>query len=290
MVRQKSPTRLLTDAQLKQWEDDGYLLLRGVIPLAAIEGVKKTFARQVDNLIKQLKDEGLITDEGKELPFETRFAQVAGKLANKFGRGWRKAIASPELYELQNTPKLVDAMADLLGPEVRGHAIWNARPKLPGQQLTIVPWHQDSSYFGQESITSRIMTVWVPLVSIDASMGAMQVLPGTHKGGLVEHRTEELEGKFLEIVGEVDESRAVTCDMEPGDALVFGNLLYHRSLATVGKTIRWSVDIRYYPEGDSPGAPGTSWTNPADKWVIRSAAEPVTGVKDWLRMASELVW
>jgi ectoine hydroxylase-related dioxygenase (phytanoyl-CoA dioxygenase family) len=274
----------LSPEQMDQWENDGYLLLKGVIPESAISGVRNSFARVVDSIIRELKEDGIIEDEGLELPFETRLAQVAGEHANRFGRSWRDQVATFEIFDLHYSPRLVDAIEQLTGTDVIGHPVFNARPKLPGQQLTVVPWHQDSGYFGTVSETSLIPTVWIPLVPVDETNGCLQVVAGSHRLGVVDHHTEEREGKFLEVLDElIEDSRIVTCPMEVGDALVFHNLTLHRSLPhTTSNIVRWAIDIRYLRDGDHPGT--IYWKDPDFKWVIHSETQPVTPVTQWLEM------
>ena len=103
--RQVAPLSL---EQMDQWENDGYLLLKGVIPEAAINGVRDSFSRVVDSIIRELKADGIIEDEGLALPFETRLAQVAGEHANRFGRSWRNQVATAEIFEIHHAPPLVD--------------------------------------------------------------------------------------------------------------------------------------------------------------------------------------
>jgi hypothetical protein len=86
----------------------------------------------------------------------------------------------------------------------------------------------------------------------------------------------------------IDESRAVTCVMQPGDALLLHNLTFHRSLTSISPTIRWSIDIRYLRDGDHPGS--IYWQNPADKWVLHSKTQPVTPLDQWLAMTKALPW
>ena len=280
---QKQAT-LLSPEQVHQWENDGYLLLKRVIPEAIINGVRDRFAHVVDGIIRELKAAGIIEDEGLELPFETRFAQVAGEHANRFGRSWRGEIATSEIFELHHASLLVDAIGQLTGTDVIGHPVFNARPKLPGQQLTVVPWHQDSGYFGTISENSLIPTAWIPLVPVDESNGCLQVVAGSHRLGVVEHHTEEREGRFLEVMDTlVETSRIVTCPMALGDALLFHNLTLHRSLPhTASEVIRWAIDIRYLRDGDHPGT--IYWEDPDFKWVIRSQTQPVTTLSQWFEM------
>ena len=274
----------LSPEQMHQWENDGYLLLKGVVPETAINGVRDSFARVVDGIIRELKADGIIEDEGLELPFETRFAQVAGEHANRFGRSWRNQVATIEIFDLHYAPLLVDAIGQLTGTDVIGHPVFNARPKLPGQQLTVVPWHQDSGYFGTVSETSLIPTAWIPLVPVDETNGCLQVVAGSHRLGVVDHRTEEREGKFLEVMDElIEDARIVTCPMALGDALVFHNLTFHRSLPhTTSEIVRWAIDIRYLRDGDHPGT--IYWKDPDFKWVIHSETQPLTYFLEWREM------
>ena len=282
-IAQKHTTPLSPE-QMHQWENDGYLLLKGVIPESAINGVRDSFAHVVEGIIHALKKDGIIEDEGRELPFETRFAQVVGEHANRFGRSWRNQVATSEVFDIHHAPRLVDAIGQLTGTDVIGHPVFNARPKLPGQQLTVVPWHQDSGYFGTVSEDSLIPTAWIPLVPVNETNGCLQVVAGSHRLGVIDHRTEEREGRFLEVLDElVDDSHIFTCPMEIGDALVFHNLTLHRSLPhTTSEIVRWAIDIRYLRDGDHPGT--IYWKEPDFKWVIRSETQPVTPVEQWLEM------
>jgi ectoine hydroxylase-related dioxygenase (phytanoyl-CoA dioxygenase family) len=154
-----------------------------------------------------------------------------------------------------------------------------------------VPWHQDSGYYGPDSHESLIITAWIPVVPVNAENGCMQIAPGSHRSGLLEHQHENRAGRFLEIAevdNLVDEAHAVTCPMEPGDVLLFHNLTFHRSLPNVSPITRWSIDIRYMRDGDHPG--GLTWSDPNDKWVIRSEAQHMTTLDEWLDMIEQLWW
>ena len=98
---QKQP---LSPEQMDQWKNDGYLLLKNVVPESAINGVRDSFARVVDGIIRELKEDGIIEDDGAALPFETRFSQIAGEHANRFGRSWRNQVATPEVFEIHHAP------------------------------------------------------------------------------------------------------------------------------------------------------------------------------------------
>ena len=167
---------ILSEEQIQQWDQDGYLLLKQAIPLSIIEDVRQLLSEMVDRIIKTLKSEDLIEDEGEDLPFETRLFKVAGTHANRFGRSWRNQVAGKAIYDLHHADPLVAAIGEITGTDVIGHPVFNARPKLPNQQLTVVPWHQDSGYFGAQSESALIPTAWIPLVPVDETNGCLQVV------------------------------------------------------------------------------------------------------------------
>lgn len=272
----------LTHADLRQWDEQGWLILREAVPAGVIQRLRALFAGVVDTIIDDLAESGHVEDKRPGLPFEKRLAVVAGKHASRFGRSWRTEIAAPAVYDLHHSERLAKAIGQICGTDVIGHPVFNARPKLPGQQLTVVPWHQDSGYFGQESADSLIPTAWIPLVPVDATNGCLQIVPGSHRAGITGHRTEDREGRFLEVDPDLtDSAEIVTCPMNVGDALLFHNLTLHRSTAHAGSDdIRWAIDIRYLRDGDHPGA--IYWPDANFKWVIRSDSEPVTPLTEWL--------
>ena len=55
MNTNQKQTLPLSSEQMDQWENDGYLLLKGVVPESVINGVRDSFARVVDSIISELK-------------------------------------------------------------------------------------------------------------------------------------------------------------------------------------------------------------------------------------------
>lgn len=277
----------LDPRQRRALREDGFVVLRNVIEPTAVIGMRAAFARVCERMLDELLRDGLIGDTRPDLPLETRLSVAAGAHAARFGRSWRKDVASAELFALHRSPRLIDALADWFSDGVMGHPVYNARPKLPRQQLTVVPWHQDSAYFGPDSARQHIATAWLPLVPVDATNGCMQVAAGSHRYGLMPHHVESAEGGFLELTGaDPREDVIVTCAMAPGDALLFDNLTWHRSLPNLSDGIRWSIDLRFYPERLSGTIPNGEFPEP---WAIR-ASRPETDETTWLRWATGMTW
>lgn len=54
------------------------------------------------------------------------------------------------------------------------------------------PLHQDLQYFPIGPADS-IVAAWTPLQNVDTSNGCLQVIPGSHKGELLDHTYPEVD-------------------------------------------------------------------------------------------------
>jgi phytanoyl-CoA hydroxylase len=86
------------------------------------------------------------------------------------------------------------------------------------------------------------IVVWVPLTDIDVSLGALEVLPGSHRLGLLD--ASEVVNAFGRAEG-IDESGFVPVEVHQGDALFLSAFLVHRSGTNITQSIRWSCHFRF---------------------------------------------
>jgi phytanoyl-CoA hydroxylase len=99
--------------------------------------------------------------------------------------------------------------------------------------------HQDWRSM-QGSLDSVV--VWAPLVDVDRALGALEVIPGSHRGGLL---PADMEDGYGHIASPVDAAAFVPMEVRKGDALVFSTFLVHQSGTNVTNSIRWSCHFRY---------------------------------------------
>ncbi|MCZ6679293.1 MAG: phytanoyl-CoA dioxygenase family protein, partial [Candidatus Poribacteria bacterium] len=95
----------------------------------------------------------------------------------------------------------------------------------PADQGTVLPWHQDVG-IGWGLDRNPMVTVWTALDDATEAKGCMQIVPRSHKLGVVNER---------HFVSEADaekhglEEKAVYLEAEAGEAILLHNLLLHRS-------------------------------------------------------------
>lgn len=112
------------------------------------------------------------------------------------------------------------------------------------------------------------IVVWVPLTDIDVSLGALEIVPGSHRFGLLE--AKEVVNAFGRAEG-VDDRDFVPVEVRQGDALFLSAFLVHRSGTNVTRSIRWSCHFRYNnlaePTFIERGYPHSFTYRPADELI-----------------------
>ena len=97
----------------------------------------------------------------------------------------------------------------------------------------------------QGSLNSVV--VWIPLHDIDRSLGALEVVPESHRLGLLTTEVVERFGK----VDQFADTDFQSIEVEQGDLLVFSSFLVHRSGTNSTDSIRWSCHFRYNDLADA---------------------------------------
>ena len=212
----KKPDRLLTDAQIKFFEDNGYLAVDSVMPAEEIPTMRKVYDRLFNEDRSKVDADLYDLTGAREKGKKEAVAQILqpGKYA-------------PELLETQLVANVKAMMKQLLGPETRmvgDHAI-----NKPPHGTTPTPWHQDEAYWdpGKEY---RSLSVWVPLQPATRHNGCMQFVPGSNKQEVMPPQPlgNNPSPPGLEVVpGSFDMSRAVMCELPAGGATFHRERMLH---------------------------------------------------------------
>lgn len=148
------------------------------------------------------------------------------------------------IYDLVQHPRLVNAVADLLGPDV---VCWGSHffCKMPRDGKR-VPWHQDSTYWPLSP--TKTVTVWLAIDDADPENANMKFIPKSHVHGLIDYDVTNDVDTVLDLAvknpnsygeGEVD----VT--LRAGQFSMHSDLLLHGSEANQSHRRRCGLTIRY---------------------------------------------
>jgi len=172
------------------------------------------------------------------------------ELENREPDLWARSKVKPHLLmmwlnDLVRNPRILDAVEDVLGPDVMvwatGH--FDKKPHDP----RFVSWHQDGTYWGLSE--PSVVTAWVALTPSNRENGCMRVIPGSHRRGQLPHRDTHNKNNLLsrgqDIEVNVDEAKAVDFELRPGQISLHHVMLVHSSKANFSDTRRLGIPIRY---------------------------------------------
>jgi len=134
---------------------------------------------------------------------------------------------APELRHLQ-VRKNANAIArQLLGPGATNsfeHVILK-----PAREGGVTPWHQDEAYRVDPGFAYEQVSVWVPLQDVTLENGCMAFVPGSHRLGVLPHRSAGGDSRVhaIECSGEFDHTAAIACPLSAGGATVHHGRTLH---------------------------------------------------------------
>ena len=147
-------------------------------------------------------------------------------------------------YQLATHPNLLDAVEAILGPDI---LLYNVTYiiKEPNSR-TFVSWHQDLTYWGFDG--SDQVSAWLALSPANARSGCMQMIPGSHLEGTRDQETSDDPDNVLlqsQTIINVDESRAVSCELGPGEVSLHHGWTVHCSRPNLSDDRRIGLNAQY---------------------------------------------
>lgn len=275
----------LDPRQVRQFKEDGFLIVRDVLPSEAFELLIEEIDQKIDAAARQAVEEGLLdkSDRFENASFAHRAAMLSGACSDPdwFWGPFRGKPKTRGLFTLRTHSALLDVVESLIGPEILAHPQYNLRPMLPDHDSTVVPWHQDLAYLVPEDVGETLVAnCWVPLVKATATNGCLDVMRGSHRLGLLTHDLKKPHYHGI-LDADLPKCDVVTCEVDVGDILLTMERVVHRSRPNKSDTVRWSVDTRYSVIGQPTGRaerPG---------FVARSRRNPQSVAKtvdDWIHL------
>jgi len=279
----------LSQAQLNQFNDEGYLVVKGALAESDLDPVIHEYEAYIDRRARELLAAGKISQLYEEAPFNRRLALICHENAEIYPELDIMYLRGKVSFDFLRNDNLLDVVEGLVGPEIICSPIQHIRPKLPagltpsGSDAHVAPWHQDAGVTWADADPYFILTVWIPFAKATPENGCLQIIPRTHGQGLLQHHSQP--GVGTTIVDEAMPAGAVvTLPMQKGSILLMNKEIPHRSTPNVSDAIRWSADLRYQKTGTPTGRPFYP------DFVVRSRANPAAVLTDhaaWDRLWAE---
>ena len=223
----------LTDAQIADYDRDGFFFARGL------------FSAEEIGLLKETATNDHAMDKASSSRDDGTGADVRLSLWNHPGDGIYGMFA--------RCHRMVDAVEQLLGDEVyHYHSKMILKDAKVGGAWA---WHQDYGYWYQNGVLfPDLCSVMIAVDQATKENGCLQVLKGSHRMGRVNHvLTGDQAGADMERVEEAKKVlELVHCEMDPGDTLVFHPNLLHCSAANRSDHPRWALICCYNTRHNNP--------------------------------------
>lgn len=226
----------------EQFNEQGFVILRDFLSKEKVNAIyteaRKIFAAQIKRVT------GKSVDIDKKEEFENAMFEFFEKDFDAFVNTGKTVQHSFSLHRLGLDPQIEDLLKEvgLANPVIGARAAMQFNSRFlskDGSKHWKLDAHQDWRT-GQGSLDSAV--IWFPMVDAGAEIGALQVIPGSHKFGLQASSTSGYQGGITSSLKDED---FVQTEFKVGDILIFSSFLIHQSGNNVTNNIRWSVQLRY---------------------------------------------
>ena len=223
-------TNLLTSAQIQQYNQDGFLIIKGFLQ-----------SKEVDKLYHVAISDSAISKNAINVNDRTG---KRSKLSLWYKPG-------DDIYGLlTRSQRMVSAVNQLLTKNADGRqdAVCHFHSKLMQKEPRVGgawEWHQDYGYWYKNEflLPDQMMSVMIAITDANKENGCLQVIKGSHNMGRVEHgfAGEQVGASQRYVDLALNSMALVYVELMAGDALFFHSNLLHRSEANLSDKPRWSM-------------------------------------------------
>ncbi|MGJ3242370.1 MAG: phytanoyl-CoA dioxygenase family protein [Opitutales bacterium] len=243
----------LSNEQLKQYRDEGYVMLGKIMDDATLEGIRADEARFRKTPLKNDQD-----NPNARSIFRSQVCKYAEHCRN-FAIGGDHISAVKQLVDTENL------------------LFWYIQfiTKFPDADTgkSEFPWHQDNGYAGELDPPTNV-TVWVALDDVDEQNGCVWVMPKSHLNGVLDHGKASADNWFLNVDTEGDGIPAV---MKAGEAVAFTGLTLHRSKLNHTDKPRRGFFMGYGDALTRQVKNDHYYHNDPDSWMVAGTVPPPEG-------------
>lgn len=237
-------TTLISQEQIRQYQDDGFSILRNVIPVELVAKLRHECERFMREKDEEMDRKGVEVDEinhkGKRYFIALRYRD------------------SPIMQELIFGKQMEEVTKAVLGESVYLF-LEQFVVKAADKGMTF-SWHQDSGYLPYDH--KPYLSCWCPLDDVTEENGTVYMLPykdaGTSKR--VEHVLQE---GTNDRVGYFGDHPGVPAILKAGDIAIFSSTCFHRSGSNLTDRSRRVLLLQYSAEPIlEPNGQPRYWADP----------------------------
>lgn len=284
--------RPITPDEIRTFDIDGVVLLRGLLDLRSINHLRRCIDEAVATLgssgmgydFTALADAFVANDDATIAASDGRQHDVSGVVRHMRASG--KPLLHDEIGARPNGHFFIDsAVAARIrelrkfirhgaAPEIAGMLLGGEEVRFFGDQIFVkepgtrerTAFHQDATYFDIDG--DKCCVLWIPVDPVAAETGGMLYVRGSHKDRKLykpnvfvsQTPLPASEGEALpDIEANLDDYDVVSFDVEPGDVIVHHYRTIHGARGNLSRyQVRRAISIRY--TGDDIRGVSRPWT------------------------------
>ena len=228
----------LSDEQVSQFEQDGFLVVDRIIDPAQVERVLEAMNRVYSGSYNRDIRPQAVRNEIKPLGTDKSVKRVLNA-----------RLLDAELWDIATNRVLGEAAARLL----KTPAVSVVEDQLLDKPVQSVPvnLHQDYSYW-RFSTSTNMLTCWIALSDMTPEMGPVEIARGSHRWGFAARPRELIHGSNEEYLGAAqgDMPEGAQFDFVPavvpaGGGVFFHGLTFHGSRGNSTDRVRRAISLHW---------------------------------------------
>jgi ectoine hydroxylase-related dioxygenase (phytanoyl-CoA dioxygenase family) len=217
----------LSDEQIKSYKENGHILLRRV----ASEEEVSIYRPAINSAVERFNT------ENRNLAERDTYGKAFLQIMNLWTR-------DEQVKRFTLAKRFGKIAAELMG--VRGVRLYHDQALFKEPNGGPTPWHQDQNYFPLD--TDNIITMWMPLVPVNAEMGVMRFASGSHTVGYLGDLpiSDKSEEEISRLIIEKGYSIEMYETLNPGDATFHAGWTLHNTMGNTTSRMREVMTIIYH--------------------------------------------
>ena len=220
---------VLTDEQMQQYQEEGFCLVKNVIPQELIQRLRSECLRFIKEKDDEMDRKGVEVDE-----------------INHKGKRYFIALRYKDSKTMQDL--IFGKELEAITKQILGDSVYlfleQFVVKAADKGMTF-SWHQDSGYLDFEH--KPYLSIWCPLDTVNEENGTAYLLP--YKDAGTKHRVEHiLQEGTNDKIGYFGDNPGVPAILEGGDVALFSSTCFHRSGSNKTDKSRSALLIQFSAE------------------------------------------
>lgn len=240
--------KLNTD-QVRQFRQDGYLLLRGMVSAAQCDRMRAVTQDHLRRTVPPIEFEAEVGYPGAPASLDAPGGQTARRLRDAYHR-------DACFREWASAPELVTILSQLLEEEIclvlaHHNCVMTKHPDYG----TATGWHRDIRYWS--FLRNELITVWLALGEETEHNGGLQFIPGSHRLMVQPEQLDKLDFLRPDLPqNQALFAQGITPTLHKGDVVLFHSGLFHAAHRNETEDVKMSVAFAYRGKSNLP-QPGT---------------------------------